>query len=68
MRALTKPTEAPPAASPESDLLMQNLITSLDLARSMHKTMLERLLEMSLLEFGGIVAAQEKSARDRGLN
>ncbi len=68
MRVVTKPTEASPAISPETDLLMQNLITGLDLARSMHMTMLERLLEMSLIELGGIVAVQEKSARDRGLN
>ena len=69
MPVRTKSTNAaPPDVSPQADLLMHNLITSLDLARSMQMTMLEQLLEMSLIELGNIVAAQEKSARDRGLN
>ncbi len=68
MPVLTKPPSEPPALSAETDLLMQNLIASLNLARSIKMPLLEQLLEMALIDFGHTVAAQEKNERDRGLN
>ena len=51
----------PPAISPDSDQLIRTLIEALGLARSMDMTMVERLLEMSLIELGQHLAAQQKS-------
>lgn len=66
MSVLTKSTMLSPGL--ETDLLTDHLVKSLDLARSMRMTLVERLLEMSLIEIGQMVAAQERSSRDRGLN
>lgn len=67
MTTTTDRIAASPAPASELDRLSDHLIISLDLARSMQMPLLERLLEMSLIEVGQTLAAQQKRERDRGL-